>query len=488
MPMTSSRNPLLRWLLSAALLWFCQLSFEHPALAQTESTGATPSELSSVSGSGANLVNQNGWLPQSLGLGSMSLGSVALRPTLNLQLDGFGENNNGWGGHFTPPIQESRFFFENSITPGLNANFALGQYGELAGRASAIYDMTGGGLNAPGTNYGDLQAQDFSIEDGYLKWSSGPLFALLGNDAIQMVFGRYTYQIGDGFLFYNGAYGGGNRVSAWLAPHRAFRESAVATLDSHGAVLEGFYLTPNDRPSTDTELVGVNAELHRLELFKLGVTYANIVHSETPSRQGLNLIYLRAEGAVIPRLKDFYLAGSFAAESNGNRVSNAFGWYVTPSYTLSQLPGQPTFYYRYASFSGGGPNGRHNFDPLFYGMSDWGTWYQGEILGNWIAGNSNLNSHQVRISATAADYITLNLIYYHFMLASNTQTLVSRSTATITNKNLADEVNLIIDINLTNWWNMAIMCSVDVPGPVARKISGGAQTWIQPGIWSGWNF
>jgi alginate export protein len=487
MQMTPGRNPPVRALVIAALLWFCQPLLDLPVLAQVASGSATPLEASSIAGSGANLTNPNGWLPQSLGLGSLGLGSLALRPTLGIQLDGFGEGNNGWGGHFTPPIQQSRFFFENSITPGLNADFALGQFGKLAGRASAIYDMTGGGLNAAGTNYGDLQARDFSVEDGYLKWTSGPLFALLGNDAIELIFGRYTYQIGDGFLFCNGASGGGNRVSAWLAPHRAFRESAIATLNSHGALLEGFYLSPNDHPSTNTELAGVNAELHRFELVQLGLTYANIVHSETPSRQGLNVVYVRAEGAVLPRFKDFYLAASFAAESNGRRVSRAFGWYVTPSYTFSHLRGQPTLYYRYASFSGGGPEDSHNFDPLFYGMSDWGTWYQGEILGNWIATNSNLNSHQVRLSIAAADDITMNLIYYHFTLASRAQNLVP-GLAAVKSNNLADEVNLIVDVSLTNWWTISLMCAVDVPGPAARQISGGAQTWIQPAIWSGWSF
>ncbi len=121
-------------------------------------------------------------------------------------------------------------------------------------------------------------------------------------------------------------------------------------------------------------------------------------------------------------------------------------------------------------------------------MSDWGTWYQGEILGNWIATNSNLNSHQVRLSMVAADEITVNLIYYHFALASRTQNLVSGSAPAVSSKNLADEVNLVVEISLTNWWSMAVMCAIDVPGPAARQIAGGGQTWIQPAIWSAWNF
>jgi hypothetical protein len=435
----------------------------------------------------ASTASPEGWVPQSLSLGSFNLGPLTLKPTLDVQVDGFAEGNNGWGGHFNPPLQESRFFLENSVEQGLNGGLELGRYGRITGRVSAIFDMTTGGLNASASNYGRIQARDYSIEDAYIKWTSGALLPGLGADAIQLVIGRSTYRIGDGFLFYNGATGGGNRVAEWLSPHQAFRETAIATLNSHGVLMEGFYLSPNDHPDTHTSLAGVNTELRMFESIQMGLTYANIFHSDTRQRQGLNVFYGRAEGAIVPEIKDFYLSSSYAAEYNGERDS-ASGWYITPSYTFSRIRWQPTLYYRYASFSGGGNNGKHNFDPLFYGMSDWGTWFQGEILGNWIASNSNLNSHQVRLNLTIHDDISVNLIYYHFMLASLTQYLVAKPAAALTSKNLADEVNLIVGFNLTNWWSMAVECAVDVPNLAARQISGGSQTWIQPAIWSDWTF
>jgi hypothetical protein len=99
----------------------------------------------------------------------------------------------------------------------------------------------------------------------------------------------------------------------------AFRQSGIAALNSHGVVLEGFYLSPNDHPRTNTALAGVNTELRMFQAIQMGLTYANIFHSETAQRQGLNVIYCRAEGAVLPPIKDFYLASSFVAESNGDR-------------------------------------------------------------------------------------------------------------------------------------------------------------------------
>ena len=64
--------------------------------------------------------------------------------------------------------------------------------------------------------------------------------------------------------------------------------------------------------------------------------------------------------------------------------------------------------------------------------------------------NSNLNSHQVRLKLKPNDVLTINLIYYKFLLDESAQGFglepksVSRS--------LADEIDLIFDIAPTNWW------------------------------------
>jgi hypothetical protein len=118
-------------------------------------------------------------------------------------------------------------------------------------------------------------------------------------------------------------------------------------------------------------------------------------------------------------------------------------------------------------------------------MSDWGTWYQGDILGNWISSNSNLNSHQARLSLSLNDMFNVNLIYYHFLLDSQH---VSGSMAAVTSKDLADEVDLDLDLIITDWWTMVIMVGTNVPGTAAREINGGGQTWVQTGIWSSWSF
>ena len=73
--------------------------------------------------------------------------------------------------------------------------------------------------------------------------------------------------------------------------------------------------------------------------------------------------------------------------------------------------------YRYAVFEGDDPRPRQrSFRRLFTGFYDWGTWWQGEIAGEYFVSNSNLISHQLRVHAKPNDAIGTGLILYDFLL------------------------------------------------------------------------
>jgi hypothetical protein len=111
--------------------------------------------------------------------------------------------------------------------------------------------------------------------------------------------------------------------------------------------------------------------------------YFNVYESDEPSRSGLNGFYFYQEATPVPSAPDFQYTTSFVAETNSAAVGNAqaYGWYVAPAYTVSRLPWSPQLSYCFASFSGGGTR---NFDSLFAGLSDWGYWFQGELLGELL--------------------------------------------------------------------------------------------------------
>jgi hypothetical protein len=118
-----------------------------------------------------------------------------------------------------------------------------------------------------------------------------------------------------------------------------------------------------------------------------------------------------------------------------------------------------------------GPEGEsHNGNSGFYGFSDWSTWYQGDILGNWTKSNSNLNSHQAQLNMIFDNTFILKLIYYHFCLDS--KHMSTKTVELLTSKNLAEEIDLDLDFNVTNWWTMARMGGRTFPTPRHGRPSG----------------
>jgi hypothetical protein len=191
------------------------------------------------------------------------------------------------------------------------------------------------------------------------------------------------------------------------------------------------------------------------------------------------------EATPLPPVPDLTYKLGFAHEDNSKSsgLSEAYAWYVTPAYQLSTLPWTPQLSYRYASFSGGGTRG---FDSLFTGLPEWGSWFQGELLGEYILSDSNLNSHQVRLQVKPLEKVTVNLIYYKFLLNNLNQSF--GLTPKRVDRSLADEVDLIFDVALTNWWSMTATCSMANPNKGFREAVDGSATWINGFIYMNFTF
>jgi hypothetical protein len=434
---------------------------------------------------------KSGWLPKTLGLGHAEFGPLLLQPTLNVQLAAFAEGNAGFNGQWgTGPLQDSSQFFEQSNEEGIDAQLDLGRYGTATGRVSGIFSLTGGGIDAGATNGSTINNHSYSIEDAYLRWQSGNAFPALGFNAVELSYGNQNYQVFDGLLFWNGAQSGGPRGASWLTPRKAFREAGIVTLTLGRAQVEGFHLKFNDDPDTGTRLGGGRVTYAvddvGVKHAKTGFMYFNLYESERPSRDGLNVVYAYQEVTPIRALPDLAYTTSFVWQFNSKAagLSDAIGWYIAPSYTLSSLPWSPQLTYRYASFSGGGTR---NFDPLFTSVSEWGTWIQGELLGEWATSNSNLNSHMVRLKATPNDSVTLHLIYFKFLLDNRNQSFGVQPSR-VSSHQLADEVDAILDLTITNWWSMTAEFTMAVPNTGFREAVGGSATWINSMLYTNFNF
>jgi hypothetical protein len=304
-------------------------------------------------------------------------------------------------------------WFEGFIKPALSGHIALGR-SELYGKLSAVGERTYG---APPTLVGE-SASSFKQEDVYIGWRSGT--ALGGSEnLLDFTVGRAPYTIGHGFLLWDGAGEGGSRGGFWSNARKAWRYAAIGRLKPGKHKLEGFFVERDDVPEaeTGTRLTGANYEYSPTETSTFGASYIKaFAHpSVRPDRDGMNVFNARAYTAPISSFPDLSLELEYVYEENHTRMHST-AWTALGAYQLSKVRWKPKFSYRYAFFEGDNPNTHESeaFDSLYVGFYDWGSWWQGEIAGEYFLSNSNNISHQARIHMTPTSKLGWGVMGYWF--------------------------------------------------------------------------
>jgi Alginate export len=422
-------------------------------------------------------------------------GDNELRPTFSLETAGFQQVNPGWGKRTSTFGEFGRHWMEVAVTPGVQGSLGLGRFGKLFGRVSGVYTFTGGGLDGAGTNPPpDTHPSTFLLEDAFLRWTSGDVFPFVDRDGIEISAGAQRFRpVDSGFLVWGGSSNGGTRGAFWLGARRAFENTGILRIRKDGFRGDFFYVTPNDNPDTNTDVLGTNLEYDITDRHQVGFMYLNVLSSQRVRRDGLNVFNFRGKTKPLSSLPGLQFNGELALEENGNQVNSALGGYVGVGYEFADVLWKPRVSYRFAGFSGNKRGSTDKaFDPLFYGQSDWGTWFQGEILGNWVTANSNLLSWLLRLELRPTENLTLNLLYFHFNLARLTTTEVSRDdevhTVNVNSKNLGDEVNFAVDWEVNKHVLITGVYGFNVPGKAARAFTGGSKVWNSFMLYTGLRF
>jgi hypothetical protein len=129
------------------------------------------------------------------------------------------------------------------------------------------------------------------------------------------------------------------------------------------------------------------------------------------------------------------------------------------------LPWTPQLNLRYAHFSGD-PNPqdriKRSYDPLFTtgGSRGFGSWFLGEIFGQYISANSNLNLEMVHLKFSPLDTLDFGILYYNFRFDQAAQF----NNPLITSKNAAQEVNFYSVWSATEWLTVTGALGFMVPG------------------------
>jgi hypothetical protein len=205
--------------------------------------------------------------------------------------------------------------------------------------------------------------------------------------------------------------------------------------------------------------------LHLGEANTLGATYLHFYADSLPRRDGMSVYNLRAFIAPFKQVPDLSFAAEYAHEHNGDLLSSN-AWYAQAAYELSKVSWKPKLSYRYAFFEGDDPATPtdENFDMLLPGFYDWGTWWQGEIAGEYFLANSNLISHEVRVHLTPSEKLGTGLIGYVFRLDQPASFAPG-----VTSKNLATELDAYADWKPNGNFTISFVAALAHPQEAATQ-------------------
>jgi hypothetical protein len=358
-------------------------------------------------------------------------------------------------------------WFEGAVKPAITATYTTPSSWQVWGKLSVVGERTYG---AAPTLVGD-DASSFKPDDLAVGIKSGKALENLGDDALQVTVGRARYRLGHGFLLWDGASEGGTRGGYWTNARQAFDFASIVSLNTGPHKAEAFYLLRDELPEVDshTRLLGFNYEATLAKVNTLGVTYMKFwANSLRPARDMMNVFNVRAYTAPFGGVPDLSFEFEYARESNGQlRDSNA--WTLQGAYEFSDVKWKPKLSYRYAFFQGDNPDTANDesWDPLLLGFSDWGTWWQGEIAGEYFLSNSNLQSHMVRLHLAPNKKLGTGAIFWDFRADQP-----GAYGPNVTAKDIATEVDWYADWKLNGNFTLSFVAAFGNPGTVVKQVDG----------------
>jgi len=399
----------------------------------------------------------------------------------------FGFANSLYDNPKEPGVEEnlSDQWFEGYVKPALSGSYTTTSAGVIYGKLSVVGERTYGSVPADFGN--DISS--FGPEDAYIGWRSGDSLTI-GENALDFTVGRARYRLGHGFLLFDGAAEGGSRGGYWTNARQAFELAAIARLQPAHHKFELFYLDKDelDEGETGSRLYGANYEVNfgTDDSTTLGATYMKWMADAAikPGRDGLNVFNARAYTAPIPGVPDLSFEFEYATERNGDALE-ADAWTFQGAYELSGVSWKPTFTYRYAFFEGDDPQtaANENFDPLFLGFYDWGTWWQGEIAGEYFISNSNMISNLLRAHVSPTDSIGAGVLIFKFTLDQP-----QAYGPAITSKDVAIETNLYVDWKVNANFTVSLIGAYANPGEAVEQHSGRTKNFSYGMVYVGYSF
>lgn len=273
--------------------------------------------------------------------------------------------------------------------------------------------------------------------------------------------GKQEFILGNSFAVGSGRFVQGKEGAVWIAKNKSFDWTTALKSSYQDFEFNLFYLKGRfDFDILDTQekvkLTGANLEYKKDKKF-FGLMYFGVQDNGSESRDGLKVrnVYFKHPVSFIN--DQLTLELDYAHQENKKLTSalEAEGYSSRLSYEFQQFKYTPKVSYRWTKFS-------KNYDALTYGSTgEWGDWYQGEIIGNYMLFNSDQTTQSVKLELYPTGFTRVGVIYY-----DHDSGLLGK------HENFAQELNAYFDYYPSDKLSTGILFGVAKPQKVAIETFG----------------
>lgn len=399
-----------------------------------------------------------------LAVDGASYWGIEFQPGLQLGYGYIKHDNQVFGGEVSTlglPVDKDGERSEGYVEPSIAFEAKTATSGEFFGKASGVGSATRGDVDAGGFSRGD--PEDFDWEDGYVGWRSGNVLPNLSQNALAISYGRQPFMVGNGFLIGDGHFDQGPEGAVLTGPRTAFDWTLIAQLDVGDFHADLFNLRGRQDfdeagISERTTLKGANFEWRSKIHGTFGVAGFKVEDSSMDSRDGMDVYDVRASFAPFKSIPEALLSAEYAWQDNSDVDIRGRAWYLEVKRSFSDVKWTPAIAYRYSKYS-------QNFDSLYYGYGgDWGSWYQGEIVGEYMLFNSNQKVHMLKFDAYPLQVLRVGAVAYDISF--------DKTPVGVADRDFSQEINLYVDWMPTDNWTAGVLYGLAKPGDGAEQLLG----------------
>lgn len=326
-------------------------------------------------------------------------------------------------------------------------------------------------------------------EDAFLgivggrKGGDGPDFGY------NILYGRKSFVLGNGWLIVNTAMNGQVRGALQLNPRNAARSLFQAGFHRNELLVQVFRIRPDELPSLDsrTVLEGLNLETGKGDRIRVGASLLYVPKSDrhyympdgtVHTRRGLWVYDLRLFGNPPSGRPGLFYKAEGGYQRNRRFRMRAYAWYAHLGWNFSRAYGAPSLSYRFAWFSGDDPSTRayERWDPLYTGGTG-EQWVQGANMYK-IVQNSNEMTHLVQLVFSPARKWQTVTQLWAFLAPQKNNLGGNPALSELPGRYYGSEVDLTVKYFHSRHWYFHFSTALTFPGDALRRSIPRSRDWF----------